>query len=243
MAEKKFVLILVEGLNDRREIESIFHTPYFSDFMKQYKLVVRPINGDITADRASTENNIKEKISKEIRAFRKNGVPFSNIRASDIYKIIHVVDLDGVFIPRANIKESDDVKYRYEDEFIKAKNTNDVYSRNKKKSSILRVLIDTAIMDNIPYCCYFVSCNMDHLLSGNNNLQTIEKSSLAERFMLECSHKPECIFDIILKDDIAYRTGYKESWDEVQKETNSLKRHTNLNLYFEEVMNKEDKEL
>ena len=90
MAEKKFALFVVEGQNDKTEIMALLHTPYFSGFLKQFVLQVETVDGDITADRLSTEKNIKERIGKVVRNFRKNGVPFRDVKTSDISKIVHV---------------------------------------------------------------------------------------------------------------------------------------------------------
>ncbi len=239
MAVKKFVLFLVEGLNDKREIETILHTPYFSSFRTNYKPYTIPINNDVTSEKLSYEGNIKERIGREVRKFRRDGVPFSNIRTSDIDKIIHVVDLDGAFIPRDHIIESDDIKFRYESDCIKTNNPDRAYGRNHKKATVLRVLVDTKMVDNIPYECYFVSCNMDHLISGNNNLQRVEKSNLARKFAAECNINPSIIFDAFFKEGIAYTKSYRESWETVQEGINSLERHTNFNLYLSSIINEE----
>ena len=237
MAEKKFILFIVEGLNDKKEIESILHTPFFSECMQKYKPYVKPVNGDITADKNSSENNIKDKVGQIVRDFRKRGVPYSNIKVSDIYKLVHIVDTDGVFISRTDIVKTDDVSFVYEDECIKSSNPDVVFGRNRKKANILRVLKDVNQIDNIPYELYFVSCNMDHMLFGRINIQSQMKKALADAYVIECKNNPDCIFNSVFNEGISYKCTYEESWREIQIGTNSLKRHTNINLFFSSVIN------
>ncbi len=239
MAEKKIVLFIVEGINDEKEVMAAIHTPFFSHFHEHYVPYVKTVNGDITADRLSNEKNIKERIGKIVRTFRKEGVPFRDIKTSDIHKIIHIVDIDGVFIPRESIIQSDDVKYVYRSDCILATNPDVVYGRNRKKAKNLCILAETETIDNISYECYFVSCNMDHIISGKVNCQQFEKSELARAFIVNCKNNPKCIFDAFFKEGIAYTDSYKESWSAIQQGTNSLNRHTNLNLYLSSIMNEE----
>lgn len=236
MAEKKFVLFIVEGINDQKEIESILHTPYFTNFLSEYKPFYQVVKTDITADRNSSEKNIQERVRKIVLDFRKKGIPYSNIKPSDIERIIHIVDTDGAFIPRNNIKGSDVGRYTYTDEFIEANNPNEAYGRNRKKAAILRVLKDVDKIDSIKYDIYYVSCNMDHMLFGQINIASQTKSSLADAYVRECKNNPECIFSGALNPDIAYNCSYEESWQQIQYKTNSLKRHTNMNLYLKEFM-------
>lgn len=236
MAIKKFVLFIVEGINDKKEINSILHTPYFEDYLKNFNLQFVLVRNDITADTNSLEKNIQDKISKLVRDFRKNGVPYSNIKASDIDRIVHIVDLDGSFIPRRNIQFADVGRYTYEDEFIKSNDPDKTYGRNRKKAGILRLLSSVDKIDNIKYDVYFVSCNMDHMLFGAINISPQTKESLADRFVKECKEKPECIYLNVFDSSIAYECSYDDSWQKIQVGTNSLKRHTNFNLYLKEIM-------
>ena len=236
MAEKKFVLFIVEGINDKKEIESILHTPYFAAFLSGFKPFFQVVNADVTADRNSSDKNIQEKVRKIVFDFRKKGIPYSNIKPSDIERIIHIVDTDGAFIPRNNIKASDVGRYTYTDEFIEANNPDEAYGRNRRKAAILRVLKDVDKIDNIKYDIYFVSCNMDHMLFGQINIASQTKSSLADAYVRECKNNPECIFTGVLNPDIAYTSSYEETWQQIQYKTNSLKRHTNMNLYLKEFM-------
>lgn len=243
MAEKKFVLFIVEGLNDKKEIDAILHTPYFSEFMNNYKPFIKMANTDVTSDKNSTEKNIKEKVGLLVRDFRKSGVPFSDIKPSDISCIIHIVDTDGAFIPRSSIIESDDVTFVYETDCIRASNPDVVFGRNRKKANNIRVLMDTKQIDNIPYSIYFASCNMEHVLFGrvvNEGNKMVIKKQLADQFIIQCKKNPAIVKDTVFNDQIAYDSSFEESWGEIQKDTNSLKRHTNLNLYLKTIMSGEE---
>ena len=243
MAEKKFVLFIVEGDNDQNEIDAILHTPFFSEFLSNYKPVFKKADTDVTSDKNSTEKNIREKVGLLVRDFRKSGVPFSDIKPSDISCIIHIVDTDGVFIPRSSIIESDDVSFIYEDEYIKNINPDVVFGRNRKKANNIRVLLNTKQIDNIPYSIYFVSCNMEHVLFGrviNEGNKKLIKKRLGEQFVIQCVTNPSLVNETVFNKQVAYDSSYEESWSEIQKGTNSLQRHTNLNLYLKTIMNGEE---
>ena len=218
MIQKKIVLFIVEGDHDEDEINSILHTPYFADYLKHYRLEFKKVNTDITSDKFSSGSNIQGKLSQLVREFRKNGVPFSNIKVSDIDKIIHIVDTDGTFIPREKIKYADVGKYVYEEECIKANNPDEAYARNRRKASILQVLMGVKKIDNIKYTVYFVSCNMEHMLFDK---------------------KVYSPFENVFNKQITYDVSHEESWKDIQEGTNSLKRKTNINIFLEEMKNEE----
>lgn len=239
MAEKKIVLFIVEGKNDKKEIESILHTPYFEGFLKNYKPYFQLVENDITADKNSTESNIQDKVSKVVRDFRKKGVPFSNIKVSEIDRVVHIVDMDGAFIPRNCIQFAEVGRFVYEEECLKTNNPDVAYGRNRKKANILRVLNTIDKIDNIIYEIYYVSCNMDHMLFGRINISAMEKASLANEFVKECNSNPHIIFETVFAAPIGSNLTYAESWKDIQVGTNSLNRHTNINLYFEKIIDKE----
>lgn len=239
MIQKKIVLFIVEGDHDEDEINSILHTPYFADYLKHYRLEFKKVNTDITSDKFSSGSNIQGKLSQLVREFRKNGVPFSNIKVSDIDKIIHIVDTDGTFIPREKIKYADVGKYVYEEECIKANNPDEAYARNRRKASILQVLMGVKKIDNIKYTVYFVSCNMEHMLFDKKVYSPSEKSSLSDDFVKRCKNDPECLFENVFNKQITYDVSHEESWKDIQEGTNSLKRKTNINIFLEEMKNEE----
>ena len=229
---KKFILFIVEGKNDEREIDALLHTPYFLDYKDKYVTYFSPFHGDLTADKSITVSNIQKKLNEIVTKFRKNGVPFTNIKTSEIQEIVHIVDLDGAFIPLDCIIKGEDRAFIYEDDCIMTSNVDGARGRNKKKAEILRKLIEIKHIDNIPYSLYFVSCNMDHLLFNKRNPSQQEKGNSAMKFQLQCEKNPELLEESVFMPGIALGNDYYESWDAVQNDCESLQRHTNIHLFF-----------
>lgn len=234
--EKKIILFIVEGNNDKLEINSIINTPFFNSYFIPYRVDFLVINNDITADVKSKENNIQDILNRAVIKYRRDGGLYPNIKVSDIECIIHVVDLDGAFIPRENILYEDVEKYRYEDEYLYVREPDRAFGRNRKKANIINRLTKIQRIDNIKYKLFFVSCNMDHMLFGDRNPPQYQKRTYANSFVKECKENPSCIYESVLNNDICYDCSYEESWETIQYGTNSLKRHTNLNIYLSSIM-------
>lgn len=238
--KNKFILFWVEGNNDEREISAILHTSYFKDYYGKYDIrFQKPLKngnrsgGDITADKDVTSKNVLDKLNKVLMRFRNGGEgPYNNILVSDIQEIIHIVDLDGTFIPRSHIERGEDPRLRYCEDTIETSNVDACYGRNKKKAEILRKLIETKQIGNVPYSVYFVSANMDHLLFDERNLSQGGKNNRAFDFMSKCKRNESLLKESIFKPGIMAEVSYYESWEEIQTNTNSLKRRTNFNLFL-----------
>jgi len=229
---KKFILFIVEGLNDKREIEAVLHSPWFDPYKERYVPYFYTKHGDLTTAVGVTAKNIQQKMNDIVLDFRRNGVPFSNIKVQDIQEIVQIVDMDGVFIPYENIIRSDRSTFEYTDTGIITSNVDGARGRNKKKAEILLKLVEIKQIGNIPYSVYFASCNMDHLLFNKRMLSQFEKASQAMDFQVLCQNNPDILNDSIFKEGIAADCGYYDSWDNIQLDCQSLLRHTNLNLFF-----------
>ena len=238
---KKFVLFIVEGKNDEREIQAILRTPFFGSFLEQNVPQFKPLGKDITLD-APGKTSIRSVVSKVVRSW-KNGdtAPFQPIKNAYINEIVHVVDLDGVFIPRTAIMKDDDAAgFVYEDELIRAPNPELVVQRNAIKSSNLKVLIETKEIDNLPYRVFYMSCNMDHVLSGKRNANQKYKDAFSFQYGNLCKADPSIIFKSICSGSIGTVLSYEASWQKIMEGTASLKRSTNLNIWLKENGHFED---
>ena len=231
---KKFVLFIVEGRNDERELQAVLRTPYFAGFMEQYVPQFKPLGRDITLD-APGRASIRNVVSSVVRSW-KNGdtAPFQPIKNAYIKEIIHIVDLDGVFIPNTAVVASDVAGFIYEEEIIRAPKADQVIQRNAIKRSNLKVLIETKQIENLPYRIFYASCNMDHVLSNNRNASQKFKDRFSFDFGNLCKSDPSTIFNSILSETIGTTLSYDESWKSIMEGTASLKRSTNLNLLLSE---------
>lgn len=229
---QKFILFIVEGKNDKIEIDTILHSDFFAEYKAKYDCRFEVVNGDITAASHVNENNIQSEINKIIMKFRNGGIPYNNISVRDIQEVVQIVDIDGCFIPNINIVNGDNSEFTYSDTNIITSNIDGAIGRNKKKSKVLRKLLSVDQIGNIPYSIYFVSCNMDHVLFNNRSLNRNQKDKCAYVFGKKCSQDSSILNDSIFRSGIK-SNNYIESWDDIQNECNSLRRKTNFNLFFE----------
>ncbi len=231
---KKFILFVVEGKNDQKEIEAIIHLPYYSALLDRFEPRFLIINGDITADVQTNSKKILERLNKLVLDFRRNGDAFSNIKVQDIQRVIHIVDMDGAFIPEDNIKKGTIEFYQYTEDAMLVPNVQAAVGRNRKKAEVLRKLINTTQIGNIPYQIYFVSCNMDHFLFDDRMSDQNRKRTNAWKFQNICQVNPRQI-ERILSNELYISREYYESWELIQRGTQSLQRKTNINLFLEEA--------
>ena len=164
--------------------------------------------------------------------------PYLKISPSDVKKIVHVIDTDGAFIPECSIIQSDDGKVMYNDKSIHYCDRDFLVGRNRKKARVIHKLLDTRRIDNIPYEIFFASCNMDHLLFNERNSLVNDKGRNAMIFANQCKSR-EDLSDTIFADGIMASGSLSESWDMIQKEYNSLARHSNLNLFLDDIVSEE----
>ena len=236
MKFKKFILFLVEGLNDEKELGAILKAPCFRKYHEDYVFRFIRYGTDITTERETSVNNILERIAKKIHAYRKNSNEgmYNGIAIQDIQEIVHIVDMDGAFIPREGISQGDTGRVYYSDNEIIAYNDDEIWGRNKKKSNVLRKLITTSKIAGVNYSLYYASCNMDHLLFDVRNPNEEQKRTNANAFRYKMERHPELMNESLFKTGIKAVGTYEDSWATIQEGTNSLQRKTNINLFFGE---------
>ena len=98
MREKKVVLFIVEGPSDEAALGSVMKE-YFSSDEVQFVVV----HGDITLKDNVSLDDIKKKINEQIEYIQRR----YRYNFDDFIRIIHIVDMDGVYIPREDIKNAD----------------------------------------------------------------------------------------------------------------------------------------
>ena len=229
---KKFILFIVEGKNDEKELGAVMATPRIKERLKNYVPYFYPANIDITADKKFNKENIQKKLNDIVMDFRRKGVPFSNIRVSDIQEIVQITDLDGRFIPDDCIVRGDEPDFVYTDDAIITSNVAGAYGRNRKKADILLKLIDLKQVGGVPYSIYFVSSNMEHVLFNARPKDKNTKRNLADNFAEDCRNNPSILDQTIFSSEVSTKKTYYDSWEDMLYECESLRRHTNINLFF-----------
>lgn len=225
MSEKKVVVFIVEGPSDEAALGTIMKE-YFSSNEVQFIVV----HGDITLKDYVSDDSILKKINEQIEGIK------SRYRYSqeDFIKVIHIVDMDGVYIPDMDIIEADVEKIQYYEDHIDTKSTSIIVERNRRKGDILYKLRKTGKVNGIPYRIYFNSCNLEHVLYGElKDYSDEEKQILSDDFAEKYEGKSDEFIEFISTSNVAVPCTYQNTWDYIEKDKNSLNRHTNMHLIFE----------
>lgn len=224
MSEKKVVVFIVEGPSDEAALGTIMKE-YFSSNEVQFIVV----HGDITLKDYVSSADILKKINEQIEGVKIR----YRYNQDDFIKIIHIVDMDGVYISDTDIVETDVEKIQYYEDHIDAKYANIIAERNKRKGDILYKLRKTGKINGIPYRIYFNSCNLEHVLYGElKEYSDEEKQILSDDFADRYDGKAGEFIEFLFSSNIAVQGTYQKTWNYIEKELNSLKRHTNMHLIF-----------
>ena len=200
--------------------------PYFSSGKVQF-VVVR---GDITSDYKTTVKNVISKIDNLLKKFHSR----YEYTWNDYIRIIHIVDTDGAFAKDC-IEKQDVKEIEYYEDHIAYYNPDEVKRRNTHKSEILHKLYTTKRIHMIPYQIYYNSCNLEHVLFKElKNFTDEEKTELSDLFADQYEGKVSDFIKFISDTSFAVTGTYKETWEYITKDTNSLQRHTNMHLIFTE---------
>ncbi len=270
--ERKATVIIVEGKSELNSLKPIMTKLYSNNQNFKYDLLFAPsiedgskVWGDITSQYQSNPKNIEDRIIESYihPLLANNGhLPYSYIS-----EIIHIVDMDGVFIEdscieydeKRMIKEKPNAENRFysQDRILTAnveasKRTNEQKRNNinhlcaiksicySQENSVQSTLDEIC---NIPYSIYFFSSNLDHILYKDANLQDKDKARLANILGKEYRQCPEEFIKRLNANNSALiNMSYKESWAFIRERGNhSLEPHTNINLLFDTIIKSSNK--
>ncbi|MDU8039052.1 MAG: hypothetical protein E7J13_08415, partial [Streptococcus sp.] len=202
-----------------------------SKFFDSNTVHMKIMYGDITSKRGINPSNIKARLGNEIKVYAEN----NHFKATDVQQIIHLVDMDGVFVDDSVIIE-DETKdnFVYTLESIIVPNQEEAIERNERKRENLNILTSrTSVMWNsIPYKIYYMSCNLDHVLHDNPNATDEEKKTNSLAFTEKYYDDINAFIKFISESIFSQCTDYKESWDYIKQDNHSLERNSNLGLCF-----------
>lgn len=228
MARRKVVLVIVEGPSDDAALGVMLNQVYDKDFV-----YVHIMHGDITTRKGVTSQNIISKIGNDVRAYAKS----HHYTAKDFKEIIHIVDTDGAYIPDDKIMEEQECnRVLYESDGIHTSNRQAIMIRNQQKRENLYRLRGTGQIWNIPYSVYYTSCNLDHVLHNKRNSTDGEKEDDAYEFARKYKKDLEGFVKFICESEFSVRGEYKDTWEYIESETNSIERHTNLGICIVEEL-------
>ncbi len=223
---KKVILFIVEGLTDENALNSVLKK-IFEGENKDIRFHV--VHGDMTSDRSVSGPTAKITVHNSIEIERKR----YGLQKKDIIKVIHLVDTDGAFVPSYRIIHSTVESIQYFDDRIESAAPESIIERNIRKSKVLGLLHSTNAVGSIPYYVYYFSRNLEHVLHNvSTNLTDDEKLNYADTFADKYSSDHEGFIAFISLSDFAVPGEYKETWDFIIRDTNSLHRYCNFHLLF-----------
>ena len=243
MAEKKVVLVVVEGQSDKAAFGTIFEE-YFENDQVQFYVV----KGDITTQDYIEIDQIVKKIndilvmlkSRYGYSFDVDSTDSEDAATSDYLRIIHITDTDGVFVPETLVQESEvckeDKKVLYFADHIESYSWQSTVERNRRKSQVLIKLSKVNRIHGIPYKIYYNSCNLEHVLFDIlDQLTGEEKMELSDAFAEKYEGNVDEFIRFISNPDIAVQGNFQQTWKYIYRSNtaNSLQRHTNMHLIFE----------
>ena len=224
---KKVILFLVEGASDLTSLE------FIDNINTNETIKFQITSGDVTSKLNITPQNCREEINKILLSFLER----SKLRKTDIIKIIHILDVDGVYIPEINIIEDKNIKkFLYTINGIVAPSKENVQKRNESKKQIVEKLLVTSKINSIPYEMYYMSCNLEHVLHDKlEDISEDEKKELANKFADRFYEKEIEFIDFINNKEFKVLGDYKATWDFIKKDLNSVNRYSNFWLFFENL--------
>ena len=236
----KVLLFLVEGTSDIRALEYPLGM-FFCDINSSFELrFLKPVDnkGDITGNNLIEQSKIAKSIDKWWGV--SNSLSRNGFEPSDVAEIIQIIDIDGVYIANESIKYGPfREKIEYCETEIKCENPNRVIDRNLRKRHNISSLKKTVSLrigsTNIPYSIYYFSCNLDHFLFGERNLNHKLKCDNAETFAYSFDNSSEVysFFETSNEERTSVQFPYKKSWEYLKKESNSLSACSNLILLLD----------
>ncbi|WP_312426551.1 hypothetical protein [Lacrimispora sp.] len=223
---KKVILFIVEGPTDEETL-----SPVLKKAFQREDVRFHVVHGDMTSNWSVSGNNAVKTVYEHIEVERKR----YGFDKKDILKVIHLVDIDGAFIPADKVIQSTTGTIRYFDDRIETADPEGVIDRNSRKSQVLYRLCTADAVGKIPYSVFYFSRNLEHVLHNNNgNLTDDEKINYADAFADKYGSDQKGFQAFISSDDFAVPGDFRETWNFIMQGLNSLHRHCNLHLLLNE---------
>lgn len=220
----KVIIFLVEGPTDERSLS----TP-IENFLEDYKIKFCMCRGDFTSDDKITTSNILIRIGELL----KRELQISSLRKSDILKVVHIIDTDGAYVGETYMKVGTKPYFIYNEEYIQATDIELIKKRNKNKVQKIKKLLGTSkVLTTIPYEIFYFSVNLEHVLHNKLNLTSDEKDKLSREIEKKFDDDRNEFIGILNNEDVKVNGSYVETWNYLEQKNNSLKRGSNLHLYF-----------
>lgn len=232
MRTNRVVILIVEGPSDDDSV-GILITGLFKKYYNM-KVHVKIVHSDITSDFNVTSQTIAAKIGNIVKKCVKD----NRFTKADIEKVYQIVDMDGAFVPDDAVVENencDTVEYTLDN--IITHNKYSIELRNDRKQKNLNKIFSMhSVWGTIPYKAFYMSCNLDHALYNELNSTDNEKEKNAHKFAKKYKENLDGFLELISDEQLLVSRNYNETCEFIKKDKNSLHRHTNLALMFDEII-------
>lgn len=223
---RKLVLFIVEGESDELALGRSLTTVFSK--RKHLKVQFGIVRGDITAESEGSPADIKKRVGDCARQYLSK----YKLKWSDLDAVVLIADTDGAFVDASAVVEMPSCeKLTYLYDRIICGDAHGVIERNRRKSGCLRVLSRTGSLSHsgkkVRFTACYMSRNLEHALSDYaDDASTEYKFKLARQFS-RLYGMDDNAFLCYLKT-IAPEGSYRESWEYVARDANSLRRGSNL---------------
>lgn len=232
MKSKKVILVIVEGMSDKTVLSGLL-PKIFGDYVFRFKI----IHGDLLTQSSITRSQILMQVNKQL----SYSMSEYKYRPDDIKEVVHLVDLDAVYIDPSRIEERQNIsKVYYTNEVMYVKDYNQILRRNTQKTLNLSRLMESSYLKRghtrIPYAILYMSINLDHVISNNPNVITnYDKARISYEFVENFRHHEADFTRFSQSRLLAGADDYWSSWQVVQREEHALKRSSNIYHYLMRV--------
>lgn len=220
---KQIVLIIVEGISEKNALEGILKVL----LQKENAIELVVYDGDILTS-LDPVNKIIQKC--------KETISINGFLVSDIIDIVQISDLDGCYVDDVNITRIASGSIKYNETTIECIEVESIVARNQNKRNsieLLKTLTEIPIDDEvIPFKLYYNSCNLEHVLYNQKNMNKKQKASKATLFALEYDTKEIDFIPFIKLHTLAKEE--VELWEHIKSDSNSLQKSSTLYFLFDE---------
>ena len=221
------MLFIVEGQSEMNALYPIMKNRFRPD-----QVLFHIYKGDLTVKNYGQGTPVKEveKILNE--EMHKYG-----LTRTDIREVIELTDTDGIFLPDEAIMFSEEASHiQYTDDGVFTAYPDSILERNSKRRKNLEVLITThELKRGIPFRVYYLSRNIEHALYGiDRGVSDNRKTDLAYEFSDRFGFNYRGLLRYLTEEQVTLGRNYTDSWDEIKRGLESVRRHTNLQLVLED---------
>ena len=146
------------------------------------------------------------------------------------------------FFSENKLYPKDEDRTYYDKDAILTNKVENIIKRNQRKRENLDYLMQLSQMKvaskTIKYSVFFFSSNLDHFFCDNANTGNHDKVSYARNYVCEFENDPQgFVANVKSIDGILTDMDYEQSWQFIKEGNNSIKRHSNINILLDRIIN------